>query len=65
MSQDLKVTFTVPGIYVVACKPHMILGMVGLVVVGDPVNLGTPDPSGLSGKAKSKLEALLESVGKR
>jgi pseudoazurin len=64
MSQDLKVTLTVPGVYVITCKPHMFMGMVGLVVVGDPVNLGTLDPGALSGKARAKLESLLAAVRK-
>jgi pseudoazurin len=64
MSQDLTVTLTVPGVYVVACKPHMALGMVALVVVGDAVNLDKLDPSALPGKAKAKLTALLEALRK-
>ena len=62
MNQDVKVTLTVPGVYVVACKPHTPLGMVAVVVVGDPVNLDKIDPATLPGKAKSKLESLLASL---
>ena len=62
MNQDVKVTLTVPGVYVVACKPHTPLGMVAVVVVGDPVNLDKIDPAKLPGKAKSKLESLLASL---
>ena len=39
LGQDLTVTFTVPGVYGFKCKPHYAMGMVGVVVVGDPVNL--------------------------
>ena len=38
ISQDLTVTFTVPGVYGIKCDPHLAMGMVGLIVVGDPVN---------------------------
>ena len=31
----LTVTFTVPGVYGVKCKPHYGMGMVALVVVGE------------------------------
>jgi pseudoazurin len=62
MNQDVKVTFTVPGVYVVACKPHTPMGMVAVIVVGDPVNLDKIDPSALPGKARSKLEGLLASL---
>jgi pseudoazurin len=62
MNQDVKVTFAVPGIYVVACKPHTPMGMVAVIVVGDPVNLDKIDPAALTGKAKGKLESLLTSL---
>src|SRR5947207_11478394 len=38
IGQNLSVTFTVPGVYGYRCAPHGTLGMVGLVVVGNPVN---------------------------
>ena len=61
MSQDIKVTFTVPGVYVIACKPHTAMGM---VVVGDPTNIDKIDPSTLPGKASAKLDTLLEPLKK-
>ena len=30
-------TLSQPGVYVIACKLHTVMGMVGVVVVGDPV----------------------------
>ena len=36
-NQDTKVTLSQPGVYVIACKLHTVMGMVGVVVVGDPV----------------------------
>ena len=62
MNQDVKVTFTVPGVYVVACRPHAAMGMVMVIVVGEAVNLDKIDPSALAGKAKGKLEGLLSSL---
>ncbi len=38
ISQDLIVKFDKPGVYGYRCVPHYMLGMVGLVVVGAPVN---------------------------
>ncbi len=39
MNKDLTVTFDQPGAYGVKCKPHYGMGIVvGLVVVGEPVN---------------------------
>lgn len=37
LNQEVKVTLTVPGAYPVKCIPHLGLGMVGLIVVGDGV----------------------------
>jgi pseudoazurin len=34
-SEATKITFDVEGAYVVKCAPHMPMGMVGLIVVGD------------------------------
>ena len=64
ISHDIKVTFTVPGVYVIACKPHTAMGMVGVIVVGDPTNIDKIDPSTLPGKASAKLDTLLEPLKK-
>jgi pseudoazurin len=61
-NQDTKVTFGQPGVYVIACEVHTIMGMVGVVVVGDPVNIDKIDPSGLPAKAKAKIQALLDQI---
>lgn len=39
ISQPLTVTFTQPGVYIYQCTPHNQFGMVGVIVVGSPVNL--------------------------
>ncbi|GGD37387.1 pseudoazurin [Aureimonas glaciei] len=40
VNEAIKVTFTVPGTYVVKCTPHYSMGMAAVIVVGDPaVNL--------------------------
>lgn len=40
VNEAIKVTFTVPGAYVVKCTPHYSMGMAAVIVVGDPaVNL--------------------------
>lgn len=64
LNQGTKVTFTALGVYVIACKPHTPMGMVGIVVVGDPVNLDKVDPARLPGKARAKLEGLLATLKK-
>lgn len=38
LNEDLTVTFDKPGVYGFKCRPHYPMGMVGLIVVGKPVN---------------------------
>ncbi len=59
LSEDLTVTFTAPGVYGFKCKPHYAMGMVGLVVVGDPVNLDAAKGVKQVGKAKKVFAELL------
>jgi pseudoazurin len=58
MNEDLTVTFDKPGVYGVRCKPHYGLGMVGLVVVGDPVNEDAAKAVTQSGRAKQVFSQL-------
>ena len=64
LSQDITVTFDKQGVYGYRCKPHYGMGMVGLIVVGDPVNAAAAKAVTHPGKAKqtfanlfAKLEA--------
>ena len=36
MNEEIVVEFTEEGVYGYKCTPHYILGMVGLVIVGNP-----------------------------
>jgi pseudoazurin len=60
ISQDVKVTFTVPGIYGIRCVPHFPLGMVALVVVGPtpPANLAAAQAVQVPPLAKKRLDPL-------
>jgi len=58
MSQDIKATFAVPGVYVIACRPQMFMGMISIVLVGDSINIDKLDPSSLTASARTKLELL-------
>lgn len=55
INEDLTVTFTVPGVYGYKCKPHYGMGMIGLVVVGDPVNLDAAKAVKQTGVAKKRF----------
>ena len=39
LSQDISITFTEEGVYVYQCTPHAMMAMVGVIQVGDAVNL--------------------------
>jgi pseudoazurin len=39
MNQDISVTFETEGVYVYQCDPHVIMAMVGVVQVGEAVNI--------------------------
>jgi len=38
-SQPVTVTLNTEGVYVYECMPHAMMAMVGVIVVGEPVNL--------------------------
>jgi pseudoazurin len=58
MNEDIAVTFDKPGVYGFECKPHYGMGMVGLIVVDDPVNLAEAQAVPQKGKAKKRFETL-------
>ena len=63
MSKDVTVTFTVPGAYGIKCLPHLGMGMVALVVVGDaPANLDAVKAVKVPPKAAERFEALYTQI---
>ena len=60
LSKDVEVTFDVEGVYGVRCVPHYPMGMVALIVVGDPsVNLEAARQVKQPGRAKQRMAELL------
>ena len=58
INEDFSVTLTVPGSYGVKCSPHVAMGMVMLIEVGD----GPPPPAfpdDLPKKARERFDAIL------
>ena len=41
LSQDISITFTEEGVYVYQCTPHAMMAMVGVIQVGEAINLDT------------------------
>jgi len=63
MNEKITVTFDVPGAYGVKCAPHVGMGMVGLVVVGDaPANLEAYKDVKVPKKAQERFVAALASI---
>lgn len=63
IGEDLTVKFDKPGVYGFKCKPHYGMGMVGLIVVGDPVNMAQAAAVPQKGKAKQAFEKLFQQAG--
>lgn len=62
MNEEITVTLDAEGVYGVKCAPHYGMGMVALIVVGNPVNLEEAKAVKHPGKAKRTFEALFEEV---
>jgi pseudoazurin len=60
LNKDVTVTLNAEGVYGVRCVPHYGMGMVALIVVGDPsVNLETAGQIKHPGRAKQRMADLL------
>lgn len=60
MNAPIKVTFSKAGVYGYKCLPHYGMGMVGVVVVGNPgTNLAAAQQVSHPGKAKQVFGGLL------
>ena len=58
ISTEIAVTFDVPGAYGVKCTPHFGMGMVALVVVGEPANLAQIQAVKVPKKAEDRFAAI-------
>ena len=64
MNESIKVTFDVEGAYAVKCSPHVGMGMIGLIVVGEaPANLDAIKAAKLPKKARERLDADIAAAG--
>ncbi|GAU87064.1 pseudoazurin [Bosea sp. BIWAKO-01] len=60
INEELAITFDKPGVYGYKCKPHYGMGMVGLVVVGEPPNLDQAKAAAHPPKAKQVFATLFD-----
>lgn len=64
MNETYKVTFDTAGAYGLKCTPHVGMGMVGIVVVGDaPANLDAVKTGKLPKKARERMDAAIAALG--
>ncbi|MNP66949.1 Pseudoazurin precursor [compost metagenome] len=60
LNQPFEQTFTVPGVYGIQCIPHLAMGMVMLIQVGDT---GLAElPAALPARARARLAAQLQQL---
>lgn len=64
-TKEIKYKFDKPGIYVYKCTPHLGMGMVGIVLVGnDKSNLAAAKAAFVAPLAKKRLEPLFAELAK-
>ncbi|BBH48788.1 pseudoazurin [Pseudomonas sp. KU43P] len=62
LSQPFEQTFSVPGLYGIQCIPHLAMGMVMLIQVGDSGAEKPLLPDNLPARAKARFTAQLEKL---
>lgn len=62
LSQPYEQTFSVPGLYGIQCIPHLAMGMVMVIQVGDTGTDKVAVPDSLAPRAKARLVAQLEKL---
>lgn len=64
INEELSITVDKEGAYVVKCTPHLGMGMVALIVVGDaPANLEAVKTGKLPKKARERINAAIAELG--
>ena len=63
INREVSIKFDIPGIYLYVCSPHSIMGMIGLIVVGnDTSNKEKIARYDIGGKGSKKLKTLLNGI---
>lgn len=62
LNEEITITIEKEGVYGVKCTPHYGMGMVMLISVGAPVNLGGARAAKHPPKAKKLFDELLDAV---
>lgn len=62
INQQIEQTFTVPGLYGIQCVPHLAMGMVMLIQVGEPGPQPAVLPATLPARALERLHVALQKL---
>lgn len=62
-NEEVVLTLATEGVYGVRCKPHFAMGMVALIVAGEPVNQEAAESAKTPGKAGKVMKELFEQIG--
>ena len=63
LNKEFSMKFDTPGVYLYVCTPHKVMGMIGLVVVGnDTSNKDAIASVKMLGRSKKKLKALISQL---
>lgn len=60
INEEVEVTFEVPGFYGIQCIPHLAMGMVMLIQVGERPSSEVQIPASLPTRARQRFEQILE-----
>lgn len=63
INEEITITVNEEGVYMYQCTPHLGMGMIGAIVVGEPVNLDSVRKLRYPGKAKSIAERIFSEIG--
>lgn len=63
MNQDAEFVVEKPGYYGIKCHPHYTMGMVALIVAGEPTNKAQLDAFAAPGGAKKRWDELVKQLG--
>ena len=64
MNQDAEFVVEKPGYYGIKCHPHYTMGMVALIVAGEPTNQSQLDAFKAPGGAKKRWDELVKQIRK-
>ncbi|MBJ57381.1 MAG: pseudoazurin [Rickettsiales bacterium] len=63
LNKEVTMQFDIPGVYLYICSPHSIMGMIGIVIVGDDIsNKDAIASYDVGGKGSRKLKKLLDDI---